>query len=250
MKTELFNIPLDALSRAEALKKCGEYLAADKCKTICFLNAHCFNLAQEDTAYAQAIREADLLLHDGIGLKVVSVIAGVPLQDNLNGTDFIPSILELAVQANASVYLLGGRDGIAAKAAQNLTAASPDMSIAGYGSGYFDEGNEHEVLTAINRTDARIVVLGMGVPRQELWAYRNREKLPNVRLLISGGAILDFVSGTIPRAPLWIRWLRLEWLFRLCLEPRRMWRRYIVGSFVLLGHVIRLTGASKPVSRP
>ena len=105
------------------------------------------------------------------------------------------------------------------------------------------------MLAAINRTDAQIVVLGMGVPRQELWAHRNREHLPNVRLLISGGAILDFVSGAIPRAPLWMRRLRLEWLFRLCLEPRRMWRRYIVGSFVLLGHVIRLAGASKPASR-
>jgi N-acetylglucosaminyldiphosphoundecaprenol N-acetyl-beta-D-mannosaminyltransferase len=240
MKTELFNIPLDVLNRAEALKKCGEFLAGDKCRTICFLNAHCFNVAQEDTAYAQAIRDADLLLHDGIGLKVVSVIAGVSLQDNLNGTDFIPAILELAARADAPVYFLGGREGIAEKAAQNIQAKSPGLHIAGYRSGFFDASDEHEVLAAINRTDACVVVLGMGVPRQELWAQRNRENLPKVRLLISGGAILDFISGTIPRAPLWVRRLRLEWLFRLCLEPRRMWRRYIVGSFVLLGHVVRL----------
>lgn len=249
MKTELFNIRLDVLSRAEALKKCGEYLAADKCASICFLNAHCFNVAQEDSAYAQAIRDADLLLHDGIGLKIVSVIAGVSLQDNLNGTDFIPAILELAAKANASVYLLGGREGVAEKAAQNLQAESPGIRIAGYRSGYFDDSDEHEVLAAINRTGARVVVLGMGVPRQELWAHRNRDNLPNVRLLISGGAILDFISGTIPRAPLWMRRLKLEWLFRLCLEPRRMWRRYIVGSFVLLGHSIRLTVATKFLSR-
>lgn len=249
MKTKLFNLPLDVLSRAEALQKCDEFLAADKCRTICFLNAHCFNVAQEDTAYAQAISDADLLLHDGIGLKIVSVIAGVPLQDNLNGTDFIPAILELAAKADASVYLLGGRNGVAEKAAQNIQTESPAIRIAGYHSGYFDDRDEIELLKTINRSGARIVILGMGVPRQELWAQRNRENIPTVRLLISGGAILDFMSGTIPRAPLWLRRLRLEWLFRLCLEPRRMWRRYIVGSFVLLGHVMRLAGAEKPVSR-
>ena len=102
------------------------------------------------------------------------------------------------------------------------------------------------MLDELNRSEAQLVILGMGVPRQEIWAARCRSELIHARLVVSGGAILDFLSGSVPRAPRWLRSLRLEWLFRLCLEPRRMWRRYILGSFVLLGHILRLSLSSRP----
>lgn len=241
MKHRLFNIGLNALSRIEALDACRKYLAGADCRTLCFLNAHCFNLAQSDANYCETINNADLLLNDGIGVKIVSLFAGVKLLDNLAGTDLIPLILKEAAELGAPVYLLGGRDGVAASAAQKMVEQIPGLQVAGCGSGYFSADEEQQVVDTIEGSGARLVVLGMGVPKQEFWAARNAGKFSQVRLMICGGAVLDFLSGTVPRAPIWLRQMRLEWLFRLCLEPGRMWRRYILGSFVLLFHILRLS---------
>lgn len=248
MKHNFFNIRLNVLSRTEALQICRQFLSDNTCRTLCFLNAHCFNLAQTDPAYAQAINEADLLLNDGIGVKLVSLFAGVPLQDNLNGTDLIPDILRDAETDDVSVFLLGGRDGVAAAAAEALATDMPGLRIVGARSGYFNAEEEPQVVDAINHSGAQLVVLGMGVPRQELWAARHARELAHARLIVSGGAILDFMSGVVPRAPLWMRRLRMEWLFRLGLEPGRMWRRYILGSFVLLANVVRLSFSTRAAS--
>lgn len=248
MKHRFFNLHLDVLSRGEVFAKCRQFLASDHCHTLCFLNAHCFNLAQAEADYARAITRADLLLNDGIGIKVLSLLARVPVRDNLNGTDLIPQLLAIAAEAGVPVYLLGGKTGIAEGAGETLVDRIPGLRIAGCHSGFFTAEDEPKVVAAINRSGARLLVLGMGVPRQELWADRQRGNLTTVQLIVSGGAILDFLSGTVPRAPSWLRQLRLEWLFRLCLEPRRMWRRYILGSFVLLGHVLRLALTSRPTA--
>ena len=79
----------------------------------------------------------------------------------------------------------------------------------------------------------------MGVPRQELWIMNNKERLPKVKLFVAGGAILDFISGEINRAPQWIRRINMEWMYRLCLEPKRMWKRYLTGNFLFFYHVFK-----------
>lgn len=240
MKTRLFNIPIDVLSNREALHTFRQFIVGDRCHTACFLNAHCFNVAQKDDIYRAVLDQADLVLNDGVGLDLVARAAGVKLKENLNGTDLIPKIISLAAELKAPVYFLGGREYVAELAARNIESAYYPGLVAGYRSGYFDVDEENEILDAIRSSGAQVLILGMGVPRQELWAARNQAGIAGIRLIVSGGAIIDFLSGEIPRAPLWMRRLRLEWLFRLGLEPARMWRRYIAGSFVLLANVIRL----------
>jgi len=186
MKHSFFNIGLDVLSREEALQNCQKFLGDTTCRTLFFLNAHCFNLAQTDEAYAQALNDADLLLNDGIGVKLASLAAGVQLQDNLNGTDLIPQILHVAAKLGTPVYLLGGREGVASLAAQAAAASLPEIKIVGARSGYFTVDEEPQVVEAINRTGAELVVLGMGVPRQELWASQHADELTHARLVISG----------------------------------------------------------------
>jgi len=239
MKAKLFNLPIDVLGLSDALQTCRSFIVGDVCRIACFLNAHCFNVAQDDAAYRASLDDADLVMNDGVGLDLVASVAGVQFIDNLNGTDLIPKIVAVAAEEKASVYVMGGREGVAEKAANSLSSAT-GSSIAGYRSGYFDVAEEDSIVDAINRSGAQVLVLGMGVPRQELWAAKHRSQFSAVRLIVCGGAILDFLSNEIPRAPHWLRKLRLEWLFRLGLEPQRMWRRYIVGSFVLLFNVIRL----------
>ena len=246
MKKDFFNIRLDVTRKKEVLEVCRSFFAGNNIpKTIFFLNAHCFNIAQKNPEYLKAINASDLLLNDGVGIKLASLISGVSLKENLNGTDLIPEILKVAANENRKVFFLGGKEGVSDKAAIKATRAIPGLEVAGYHSGYFLPVEEPGIMQNINRSKAELLILGMGVPRQELWAVRNQDSLDSVKIIVAGGAILDFLSGEIKRAPLWLRKINMEWLYRFYLEPRRMWSRYVTGAFLFFYHLIRLKAAPK-----
>lgn len=240
MRVPFYNISIDLMDHQEVLDQCHQFLGAPRCHTIFFLNAHCFNIAQQQADYTKAISESELLLNDGVGIKLASLAVGVPLKENLNGTDLIPRILNLVAQQKKKVFFLGGVDGVAKSAARQAKEVIPELEVVGWHSGYFNLQQENELIKQINESGAQVLVLGMGVPRQELWAARHREALTNVRLIVGGGAILDFISGHIPRAPLWLRKINMEWVYRFYLEPGRMWKRYTTGIFLFFYNVIRL----------
>ena len=240
MKTRFFNIDLDIITGSDVLGMCRKYFHSGKIRTVYFLNAHCFNIAKKNKKYLEAINRSDLLLNDGIGVRLASILNGVSLLENLNGTDLIPRIIGLAEEEGVKVFLLGGKEHVPPKAAGKLAESYPGLIISGYRSGYFTKNEEMEVVNQINRSGAGLLILGMGVPKQELWADENKSLLKHVRLIVAGGAILDFISGEISRAPLWIRKINMEWAYRLCLEPKRMWKRYITGNFLFLYHILRI----------
>ena len=129
------------------------------------------------------------------------------------------------------------KDGIAEEAAVKLKEKFEGLQIAGVHSGY---GLDDSVLEMINNSKADILIAGMGVPMQEKWIRENKSKLGSVKLFVGGGAILDFLSQRIMRAPLFMRKIGLEWVFRLCLEPGRLWRRYLVGNFLFFYYILVL----------
>lgn len=219
---------------------CYDILKGNKTKTLFFLNAHCFNIAQTNKEYYQALQKTDLLLNDGVGLKIASRFSEISFQDNLNGTDLIPKIIGICRQQRKKVFLLGAKPGVAEKAVENLKKRYEGITITGYYSGFFTNKTEKDIIKSINETETDLLILGLGVPKQELWSIHNKNQLHNVKLIIAGGAIIDFISGEITRAPMWMRRFGLEWFYRLTLEPGRMWRRYIIGNFIFFYHVIRL----------
>lgn len=229
------------MTQREVLAQCIDFLSSGITNTIFFLNAHCFNIAQQNPEYFRAIDQADLLLNDGIGVKIASWFSGISFPENLNGTDLIPRILELAARNGGSVFLLGGAEGVAVKAASFAGKQIPDLQIAGTHNGFFQSEHSGKLVQQINDSGAEVLVLGMGVPKQELWIWENKHLLPKVRIIIAGGAILDFISGAVRRAPLWMRRINTEWLYRLIIEPGRMWKRYLVGGFRFLYYVLSLS---------
>jgi N-acetylglucosaminyldiphosphoundecaprenol N-acetyl-beta-D-mannosaminyltransferase len=149
-----------------------------------------------------------------------------------------PLLCEVAARERLPIYLLGARPGIAKAVADNMVKRYPELEIAGTRDGYFDSGEEQAVVDAINTSGARILLVAFGAPRQELWLERWRERLvPPVGMGVGG--LFDFYSGRIPRAPVWMREMGLEWVFRLMQEPGRMWRRYIIGNPLFLYRVRR-----------
>lgn len=186
-----------------------------------------------------------ILVNDGVGMDIASLlIHRRRFPDNLNGTDFVPALLDTLVANHQrdhsrpvpSVFLLGARPGVAREAARVLGRRG--VTVAGALDGYGESADNDAVIATINRSGAGIVLVATGNPRQETWILRHGPSL-DARLFIGVGALLDFLAGDKPRAPERIRRLRLEWLYRLSLEPRRLARRYTVDIGRFLIHCLR-----------
>tara|TARA_R110002049_G_scaffold2365_2_gene17252 strand:- start:9549 stop:10262 length:714 start_codon:yes stop_codon:yes gene_type:complete len=234
MKTDFYGVNVDLLSKEDVITNVKQRFS-DEIKTIVlFLNAHCYNISSKNIEYRNVLNNADFVLNDGIGVELGGRVRGIRFKDNLNGTDLIPQILN-ELSNDGKIFLLGGRENVAEKARDELVKAK--LNVVGFHNGFFHDDNK--ILNEIIKSDANILVLGMGVPKQEIWLNDNIESLSNIKLAIAGGAILDFISKSIPRAPKWMRDIRLEWLYRLMLEPKRMWQRYLIGNVKFVYYIMR-----------
>ena len=204
---------------------------------IAFLNAHCANVARKDWRYRDTLENVEALLPDGSGVAMAAKLNGAPLGDNLNGTDLFGRLCRCLAFRKISVFFLGGRPGVAQQAAENTKAEIPLLNIAGHRHGYFSPREEQDVIDEINASGARVVFVAFGVPDQDVWISRIRHRL-HAPVILGVGGLLDFVSGRIPRAPLWMRKAGLEWMYRLKCEPKRMWRRYIIGNVSFTAHAL------------
>jgi alpha-1,3-mannosyltransferase len=195
---------------------------------VSFCNAHSVNIAAHDDEFVAANNDC-LVLNDGIGLNLASrLLYSRPFPENLNGTDLIPALFRSA-PASWRIFLLGAAPGVADRAAGVLQAAYPRHVFAGTHHGYFDPAEPGPVEAAIVAAKPDIVIIAMGQPLQEIYGHQLAGRIGCV--VICAGAFLDFASGGVRRAPLWVRRLRAEWLFRLTLEPRRLARRYLIGNW-------------------
>lgn len=195
---------------------------------VSFVNAHAMNLACKDPGFFYALRSADLLLRDGTGTQILLKALGKDPGLNMNGTDSIPKVL--LANKHQPIVLLGST-------AQTAAAAAAWLEQNGVQQVTHSDGFQpvEHYLQMLRAKQPRIVILGMGMPRQELLSAMLAEQLPGPMLIINGGAILDFMARRFKRAPRLMRKVGLEWLFRLLLEPSRLWRRYLLGNVLFLG---------------
>lgn len=188
----------------------------------------------------QTLRDAmtkdTLIINDGVGIDIATwLIHRTRFPENLNGTDFTPALLR-QLGSSTRVYLLGGKPGIAERAAQQLRAQH--INVVGVSDGYEQARDINQLRQSINDSGANVLLVAMGNPLQERWILEERGNL-NVTLLMGVGALLDFLAGDKSRAPNWIRTVRLEWFYRLCLEPGRLIRRYTIDIVLFLGLCLR-----------
>lgn len=234
---EILGISVADIDRSTAIGLLRGFVAERRFTKVGFLNAHNANVACSDPEFADALDDF-LILADGIGVDIAAkLLYGEPFPDNLNGTDFIPELLA-AEPRPLTIGLLGARRANAEAAAARFGALAPQHKFVVVHDGYFSADQEPLILARIRALRPDILLVAMGVPRQELWIARNITPA-HCTMPMAVGALLDFVSGAVPRAPVWVRQLRLEWLFRLVVEPGRLWRRYIFGNPVFLARVAR-----------
>ena len=231
-----FGIPVVNTTMREAVDWVVARAAQGERSLMAFVNPDCLNIAWKNPEYRDFLVEAERVLPDGIGIHIGCRMLGQALRENVNGTDMFPLLCGAAARERLPLYLLGARPGIAQAAADNMAKRCPGLIIAGARDGYFRPEEEAALVDAINGSGAKILLVALGAPRQELWLARWRDRLaPEVGMGVGG--LLDFYSGRMPRAPVWMREMGLEWLFRLLQEPGRMWRRYVIGNPLFLYRV-------------
>ncbi|WP_260705482.1 WecB/TagA/CpsF family glycosyltransferase [Edaphobacter flagellatus] len=232
-KLSFLGVNIDNLTMAEASARIISMAQSGVPSQVSFVNADCVNIAFNDSQYKQTLASSQLVLADGIGVRIAGAILNQHVRENINGTDMLPFLCDAAEQAGLSLYLLGGRPGIPEAAADWITQRYPDLRIAGCRHGYFSPEEEPSIFEAIKDSRADILLVAFGAPRQEKWIASHKTQLA-AKVSIGVGGLLDFYSGRIPRAPVWIRELGMEWFYRFWQEPRRMWRRYFLGNAVFL----------------
>lgn len=226
----LFGILIDNVLMAEAIDMISISIEKKEKKKLYFVNADCFNKMYKDYEYYKIVKKGDFIFGDGSGIKTACKITKQKIIDNVNGTDLMPKLAQMCLEKGYSLFLLGGKPGIAEKMSENLKNDYQGIRIAGTHHGYFDKKTENGKITAmINGSKADILLVAFGAPYQEIWIAENASSL-NCCVSAGVGGLFDFFSGTMPRAPRWMRALGIEWVFRLIKEPKRMWRRYILGN--------------------
>lgn len=231
-------VRIDNLTMTEASAQIIGLTQADEPSQVCFVNADCVNIAFADEHYRTTLSEAQLVLADGIGVRVAGAILNQNVRENVNGTDMLPYLCAAAEQAKVSIYLLGGRPGVAEDAGAWIAERYPRLVISGSHHGYFAEEEQPQIAERIRLSGAGILLAALGAPRQDKWIAAHKKQL-GAKVSIGVGGLLDFYSGRIPRAPAWVRELGMEWFYRFWQEPRRMWRRYFLGNAVFLYRVAR-----------
>ncbi|MBI3307416.1 MAG: WecB/TagA/CpsF family glycosyltransferase [Candidatus Omnitrophica bacterium] len=231
MKTDtsdILGLKLHQISAGELQDFMDESLQTARKAVILYLNIHGVCLALEHQKMSHLINRAEIVFCDGNGIGWGLKILGQPVPDKIAVTRWIWKLAEFSAQKNHRLYLLGSKPGVAEETAKCLQAANPKLQIAGTHHGYFNrKGPENEqVLEDIRRTKPDIVIVGFGMPIQEEWIDENESRL-NVPILMTGGAVFDYVSGKRGKVPGWMIRLHLEWLFRIYEEPKRLFWRYM-----------------------
>jgi N-acetylglucosaminyldiphosphoundecaprenol N-acetyl-beta-D-mannosaminyltransferase len=245
----LFGIPIVNTTMDEAVQWVVDQASGEVTRSLAFVNPDCLNIAWTHTQYRDVLRTSDRVLPDGIGIHLGCRMLGQGLRANVNGTDMFPRLCEAAARGRLPIYLLGARPGIARAAADAMLRRYPDLMVAGVRDGYFQPDEDARVLDAINESGARILLVAFGAPRQELWIAQRRDRL-QVPVAMGVGGLFDFYSGRIPRAPVWMREIGLEWVYRLMQEPGRMWRRYVIGNPLFLYRVWQQTRHPERFAQP
>jgi|SRR5579859_294466 len=233
----ILGVPVDNLTMAEAIDQLDAFVAAGRVSgrshQVVTINADFIKNGLRDPELRFLLQDSDLATADGMPLVWGARMLNVPLKGRLTGSDLVPRLAERAALKGYSIFLLGGAPGVAALAAQKLTAQYPDLKIAGLISPPVSTVLEMDtsILESIHAARPDILLVAFGNPKQEKWIGMYKSQL-SVPVMMGVGASLDFVAGMIHRAPRWMQLSGLEWLYRLMREPGRLWRRYFSDLIV------------------
>ncbi|MCW5517992.1 WecB/TagA/CpsF family glycosyltransferase [Muriicola sp. Z0-33] len=232
----ILNTKIHNLSAQETLDKIERAIQDKKQIHHVVVNAGKIIAMQTDKELQKSVNESDIINADGQSVVWASRFLGKPLKERVAGIDLMESLVKVAHIKKHKIFFLGAKEEVVKAVVEKYSEEfSPDI-IAGYRNGYFDRMEEEKIAEQISRSEANILFVAISSPTKENFLYRNKKTLYTVNFIMGVGGSFDVVSGRLKRAPVWMQKAGLEWFFRFVQEPKRMWKRYLIGNtkFILM----------------
>ncbi len=241
-RINILGVWVDALTVDELHGELVSIIDRHDCIQVLNVNVNCLNLAYERPWLRDLLNSAEVVFCDGDGVRLGARLLGRRLPSRITYADWLWELAQFSEPRGYSFFFLGARPGVADRAAARLQARFPNLQIVGTHHGFFDKAvdslENEDVIRQINGVRPNILVLGFGMPLQERWLLENWDRV-EANIVLTGGAVFDYISGELQRAPSWMTDHGLEWLGRLIIEPRRLWKRYLIGNPVFLYRVLK-----------
>jgi len=235
----ILNTKIDNLSMHQTLQCIENSILQNKKLHHVVVNAGKMVAMQRDLKLRQSVNSCDLINADGQAVVWASRILGQPLKERVAGIDLMENLVELAYNKNFKIFFFGAKEEVVSSVVKKYKIKYSKDIIAGYRNGYFNKEDEGHIAQQISDSGADILFVAISSPTKENFLYDNKETLRGVNFIMGVGGSFDVVSGLVKRAPLWMQKIGMEWFYRFAQEPKRMWKRYLIGNIKFIWMVFK-----------
>jgi len=237
MRTDICGVQIDSLTMNETVEKVKSFIKRKESLHLMGINADKINMALKDSKLLKLINECEIINADGASVVIAGRFLKKPIPERVAGIDLMTRLIEMSSKEGFSIYLLGATQDVVIKTAEVLNISYKNLIISGVQNGYFKDNERKKILLDIQEKKPDIVFVGISSPKKEelIEFFLNND---SKSVFMGVGGSFDVISGTIKRAPIWMQHMSMEWFFRMCQEPRRLIKRYIVGNFVFIYHIL------------
>jgi len=239
MKQKFLNIPIDALTMIETLEKVDSAITLNKQIHHTVVNAGKVVLMQTDKELEKSVVEADIINADGKAIVWAANLLGHKLPERVSGIDLMEQLVMRSFEKGYKCFFFGATEEVVTKLVNIYKMQYSEDMIAGYRNGYFKKEDEDEIALQIAESGANILFVAITSPKKEIFLNTYKNKLTNVNFIMGVGGSFDVIAGKVKRAPLWMQNSGLEWFYRVVQEPKRMWKRYLVGNTKFICLIIK-----------
>jgi len=243
-RVSFLNTSIDNLTMHETLTVIQENISQNNQLHHIVVNAGKLVAMQSDLQLRESVNEADLINADGQAIVWASKLLGKPLKERVAGIDLMQNLVDLAHKNKYKIFFFGAKEEIVKEVVNRYTDRYDKSIIAGYRNGYFKKEEEKDIALEISKSGAQLLFVAISSPTKENFLFENKSLLKNINFVMGVGGSFDVVAGKVKRAPKWMQNVGLEWFYRFLQEPRRMWKRYLIGNtkFILLVLKEKITG--------
>jgi N-acetylglucosaminyldiphosphoundecaprenol N-acetyl-beta-D-mannosaminyltransferase len=230
MKQNFFNIPIDALTMSQTLEKVENAITLNKQIHHTVVNAGKVVMMQTDKELEKSVIDADIINADGQAIVWAANLLGYKLPERVSGIDLMEELVKRSFKNGYKCFFFGATEEVVTKLVNIYAMQYSEDIIAGYRNGYFDKEEEEGIALQITESGANILFVAITSPKKEIFLNTYKKQLQNVNFIMGVGGSFDVIAGKVRRAPLWMQNIGLEWFYRFLQEPKRMWKRYLVGN--------------------
>lgn len=238
-RVNILNTTIDNLSIEETLDIIEDSIINKNQLHHVVVNAGKIVDMQHDLQLRRSVNESDLINADGQAVVWASKFLGKPLKERVTGIDLMINLVELAHKKNYRIFFFGAKEEVVKKIVDDYSQQYSKNIVAGYRNGYFKKEDEQSIAREISDSNANILFVAISSPTKENFLFENKKILENINFVMGVGGSFDVIAGKVKRAPIWMQKSGLEWFYRFIQEPKRMWKRYLIGNSKFIYFVLR-----------